>query len=124
MVTDEYIYAAESDAPLDDRPEWEQEIIQETAEFLAREDVGDNVPLTTRYDIHEYAIMERFCSTVGNRKIACDLLRSIAGKGAFRRFKDALHRHGIEKSWYTYKDEAYKVIAREWCAENGLSWQE
>jgi hypothetical protein len=124
MVTDEYIYAAESDAPLDDRPEWEQEIIQETAGFLAREDDGDNVPLPTRYDIHEYAIMERFCSTVENRKIACALLRSIAGKGAFRRFKDALHRHGIEKSWYAYKDEAYKEIAREWCEENGLSWEE
>lgn len=124
MVTDEYIYAAESDAPLDDRPEWEQEIIRETAEFLAREDDGDNVPLPTRYDIHEYAIMERFCSTVDNRKIANDLFRSISGKGAFRRFKDALNRHGIEKSWYAYKDEAYKEIAREWCEEHAISWRE
>jgi hypothetical protein len=60
MVTDEYIYAAERDAPLDDRPEWEQNIIRETAEVLACED-DDYVPLPSRYDIHEYAIMERFC---------------------------------------------------------------
>lgn len=124
MVTDEYIYAAESDTSTYGRPEWEQEIIRETAEFLAREDDGDNVPLPSRYDIHEYAIMERFCSTVENRRIANDLFRSIAGKGAFRRFKDALHRHGIEKSWYAYKDEAYKEIAREWCEDHGISWKE
>lgn len=123
-VTDEYIYAAESDAPLDDRPDWEQEIIRETADFLNREDDSDDVPLPTKYDIHEYAIMERFCSTVENRKIANDLFRSIAGKGAFRRFKDTLHRYGIEKSWYVYKDEAYKEIAQEWCKEHCVSWRE
>jgi hypothetical protein len=124
MVNDEYVYAAESDIPLDNRPAWEQEIIRETAEFLNSADDGDNVALPTRYDIHEYAIMERFCSTVENRKFANDLFRSIAGKGAFRRFKDALHRHGIEKSWYEYKDEAYKEIARAWCQDHGISWQE
>lgn len=123
VVTDEYIYAAESDAPIHGRPEWEQEIIRETAEFLAREDDGDNVPLPDRYDIHEYSILESFCSTVENRKIANDLFRSIAGKGAFLRFKDALHRHGIEKRWYAYKDEAYKEIAREWCKDQGISWR-
>ncbi len=123
-ITDEYIYAAESDDPLDTRPEWEQEMIQETAEFLASEDDGDNVPLPNRYDIHEYSIMERFCAMVENQKIANDLFRSITGKGAFRRFKNALHRHGIEKNWYSYMDEAYKEIAREWCKEHCISWQE
>jgi hypothetical protein len=52
------------------------------------------------------------------------LLRSIEGKGAFRRFKDALHRHGIEMNWYAYKDEAYKEIARDWCEENCVCWRE
>jgi hypothetical protein len=124
MITDEYIHAAESDDPLDNHPEWEQEIIRETAEILDREDDGDYVPLPSQYDIHEYAIMERFCHTVENRKIADDLFHSIAGKGAFRRFKDALHRHGIENNWYAYKDQAYKEIAREWCEEHCISWRE
>jgi len=26
--------------------------------------------------------------------------------------------------WYAYKDEAYKEIAREWCEDHGISWQE
>jgi hypothetical protein len=123
-ITDEYRCAAESDDPLEDRPEWEQEIIQETAEFLDLEDDGDHVPLPTRYDIHEYAVMERFCSTVENRKIANDLSRSLSGKGAFRRFKDALHQHGIEKTWYAFQDGAYKEIAQDWCEEHGISWRD
>lgn len=124
VVTDEYICAAESDAPLDDCPEWEQIIIRETAEFLGCEYNGDNVPLPSRYDIHEYAIMERFCFTVDNPKITNDLCRCLSGKRAFRRFKDALLRHGIEKNWYAYKDVAYKEIAREWCEEHAISWRE
>lgn len=124
IVTDDYICAAESEAPLDDRPEWEQEIIRETAEVLAREDDGDYVPIPSRYEIHDFAIMERFCSMVENRKIANDLLRSISGKGAFRKFKDSLHHYGIEKTWFAYKDGEYKEIAREWCEENGISWRE
>lgn len=38
QLIDDYIYAAESDAPLGERPEWEHKIIRETAGFLDRED--------------------------------------------------------------------------------------
>ena len=123
MVTDDYIYAAEDDESLDNRPEWEQEAIRQTAEVLTDE-IDDYVPLPSRYDIHEYAIMEDFCHSVAKPKIADDLFRSISGRGAFRRFKDAIRRHGIENDWYRFKDEAYKEIALEWCEENGIIRQE
>jgi len=123
-VTDEYIHAAECDESLDDRPEWEQDAIRITADVLAREDDGDYVPLPSRFDIHEYSVMERFCETVSNPKVANDLFRSITGRGAFRRFKDAIRRHGVEDGWYRFRDEEYKEIAREWCKENGIFWCE
>ena len=122
-VTDEHIYAAESDDPIDDRPEWEQEIIREIAEILARGDDGDMVPLPHRYYIHDYALMEGFCAKIENQKIANDLFRAIRGKGAFRRFKDTLLRHGIEKYWYAHQDEAYQEIAREWCEHHCIRWR-
>ena len=124
MITDEYIHAAESEESLDGRPEWEQDAIRMTADVLAREDDGDYVPLPSQYDIHEYSIMERFCHSVTNPKIVNDLFRSITGRGAFRRFKDAICRHGVEEDWYRFKDEAYKVIAIEWFEENGITWRE
>jgi len=123
-ITDEYVSVLDDEDPLDDRPEWEQEAIRMTGEVLAHENDGDYVPLPSKYDIHEYSIMESFCLTVKNPKIANDLFRSISGKGAFRRFKDAVYRHSIEDGWYRFKDEAYKEIAREWCKENGITWCE
>jgi hypothetical protein len=124
MITDEYVYAAESDEPLDDRPEWEQAAIQMTADVLAHANDGDYVSLPSRYDIHEHSIMERFCRTVANQKIANDLSRSLSGKGAFRRFKDTIRIHGIEDGWYRFRDEIFTEIAREWCKENGITWRE
>ncbi len=122
-VTDEYVYATEGDDPLDDRPDWEQEAIRMAGEVLADEN-GDYVPLPSKYDIHEYAIMKEFCSTIKNPKIANDLFRSISGRGAFRRFKDAIQRHDIHEEWYRFKDEAYREIAREWCEVHGIAWRE
>ena len=68
--------------------------------------------------------MQRFCSTIGNRRIADDLKRSLSGKGAFRKFKAAVPVHGIDQSWYKFRDEAYEEIGKEWCEDNGLSWSE
>ncbi|OGU20109.1 MAG: hypothetical protein A2X85_02260 [Geobacteraceae bacterium GWF2_54_21] len=123
-ATDEYIHAAECGESLDNRPEWEQDAIRMTADVLAHEDDGGYVPLPSRYDIHEYSVMERFCDTVSNPKIANDLFRSITGIGAFRRFKATIRMHGVEDGWHRFRDEEYKEIAREWCKENGITWRE
>ncbi len=123
MVSDEHVPIAEDDEPFDDRPEWEQDAIRQTAEVLADE-IGDYVPLPSKYDIHEYSIMENFCHSVEKPKIANGLFRSITGRGAFRRFKDAIRRHGVENDWYRFKDEAYREIAQEWCEEYGITWLE
>ncbi|MEN6446654.1 MAG: UPF0158 family protein, partial [Syntrophaceae bacterium] len=36
------------------------------------------------------------------------------GRGAFRRFKDSIHRRGIEKDWYQYRDERLEEIIIDW----------
>ncbi|WP_425429451.1 hypothetical protein [Desulfoscipio geothermicus] len=48
---------------------------------------------------------------------------SIKGSGAFRRFKDNIHRYQIAKNWYKYRDEAIKRIAIEWCEGNGIRYK-
>jgi hypothetical protein len=123
-VTDEYIDALETEEFSSSRPEWELKAIEMTEEVLAHENDGDYVPLPSKYDIHEYYIMERFCEAVKNAKISRDLCRSISGKGAFRRFKSAIRLHGIERDWYEFEEAAYKEIAKEWCTENSIIWQE
>jgi hypothetical protein len=60
---------------------------------------------------------------VTSEKIREDLLNAIHGAGAFRHFKDTLRRHRIESDWFTFRAEALKQIALDWCEERRISWQ-
>ena len=93
------------------------------------EDLIDNNPdrfyrLPTKYDIHEYSIMEDFVNDLPSGRAKDELASAIHGKGAFRRFKNGIEYHGIEQLWYDYRDNAYKQIAIRWCKDNGFEYEE
>ena len=67
--------------------------------------------LPTRFDIHEYSIMERFIWDLPEGRIQDSLEHAIRGRGAFRRFKDAVRRFGIEQQWYDFQEKKYYEIA-------------
>ncbi|MBP7961544.1 MAG: hypothetical protein KA003_06200 [Caldilineaceae bacterium] len=90
-----------------------------TAEVLIFKDM---LELPTKFEIDEDTIMERFCLSVEPDWLADDLLGKIRGKDAFRRFKDAIHRHGIADDWYAYRQGAFEEIAVGWLAENGIAF--
>ena len=52
--------------------------------------------LPTKFEIHEYNIMEEFIQTLKGED-ADKLEQVIQGRGAFRRFKDMVNRRGIFK---------------------------
>ena len=79
--------------------------------------------LPEQRDLNEYHTMECFIDTLP--ATACNrLTTAISGRGAFRRFKDEIHRLGVEKDWYEYRDAAQNRIAIEWCEENGIEYEE
>ena len=82
----------------------------------------DYLKLPSRFDIHEYAIMERFCLSLPDGKVSDVLLRKIRGSGAFRKFKDTIYPYGIENDWFTYRDEAYKEIAIAWLESKDIAY--
>jgi hypothetical protein len=84
---------------------------------------GRFVRLPTKFDVHEWAIMEDFSNSVKSTPIREELLRAIHGKGAFRMFKDTLQRHNVESAWFEFRAEALKQIAVEWCEENQVAWE-
>jgi len=51
---------------------------------------------------------------------ARELLNSMQGKGAFRRFKEKVSLLSLEDRWYNHREEAYEKIAVEWCVKNGI----
>ena len=69
-------------------------------ELLAdRIEAGVNIRyfrLPSKFDIHEYRIMERFIDDLPNGSTRDDLAGCIHGKGAFRKFKESLRYHGIQ----------------------------
>lgn len=75
-------------------------------------------------DIGEYDMMVDFTDTVTDSRANELLSVALEGKGAFRRFKDTLHRVGLTEEWYAFRREAYIAIAREWCEENDIPYEE
>lgn len=80
--------------------------------------------LPTKFDIHEYSIMESFVDDLPDGRAKNELASAIHGKGAFRRFKNGIHYHGIEQAWYDYQAQAYREIAIRWCRDNGFENEE
>ncbi len=65
--------------------------------------------------------MEHFIGTIETAEIADQLWQAIKGKGAFRYFKDTLHRLGLEDRWYHFRDQAMKEFVLAWAEENGVT---
>ena len=78
----------------------------------------------TKYEIHQYRIMEDFIDQLAPGKAQAELVHAIRGKGAFRRFKQSVRYHGLEQRWYDYLAEAYRELAVRWCEEEGLEYTE
>ena len=76
----------------------------------------------SQHDIGEYDMMVDFADTVTDPRANEFLGVALEGKGAFRRFKDTLHRVGLIEDWYAFKRNAYIDLAREWCEKNGLEY--
>jgi Uncharacterised protein family (UPF0158) len=104
------------DLPAWQMPEWE------VAKRIASSDRFLKLP--TKFDVHEWAIMQEFADSVESDRIREDLQNAIHGAGAFRYFKDTLRRHRrLESAWFAFRTEALTEIARDWCEEHHVEWR-
>ncbi len=73
----------------------------------------------------QYRMMERFIATVVNVPLKDALQDAIVGKGAFRRFKDAVSRHPEErKRWFAFRDALLHRYILDWLKQHKLELQE
>lgn len=122
-ITDEEFRAAEEeDDSIVDLYGLEKERIKIAMDILYSESDAKYLSLPTKFDINEWAIMKQFCVSVEDEEISQSLLNAIHGSGAFRYFKDNVHRFGIADQWYKYRDKAIKNIAIEWCEDNEIEY--
>jgi len=121
IISDEESSAAEEDKPIDSFPEWQHELINKAKEILQS---NDYISLPSKFQVHEYRIMEKFCLSITDDQIRDILYYSIKGSGAFQRFKNNIYKYNLEEEWYKFRDEAIKRIAIEWCEDNGINYTE
>lgn len=119
MVTEEERALAE-DASWEEAPAWQREVMPKIRAALE----GDRfLELPDRFDIHEWSIMERFSRAQNSDRTRSMLLNAIHGAGAFRAFRSAIQRLGVQQSWYQFRDEALAEIARSWLEEHKLHYR-
>lgn len=75
-------------------------------------------PVSSR---EQYRWMERFITTVEDLDLQSRLAEAIDGKGAFRRFKDALMNSTAERErWFSFRSERLRVCMEAWMTTHGI----
>ncbi|MBZ5534854.1 MAG: UPF0158 family protein [Acidobacteriia bacterium] len=120
-LVDDEIYDLPDELGHDDAPPWQKELIEKKREVL---DSEDYLELPTKFEIHEWAIMEEFCASLDNPEIRNEFLSKIHGNGAFRLFKDAIHQRGIAEDWYRFREKAFEKIAIGWLDANQIAYRQ
>ncbi|MDQ0877501.1 hypothetical protein QFZ77_006160 [Paenibacillus sp. V4I3] len=122
-LTREELRAAEDEEPLEKYPDWQRENIEKAIKII--EDENDAyLDFTLRNEYHEYEIIEEFIGTLSEDEVREELFGAIQGRGAFRRFKDGIIEHDVEKQWYEFKEKKLKELVIEWCEAKDLVIEE
>ena len=84
----------------------------------------ESIMLPSKYEIHEYSMMEDFIETIDDVKLYNQLCIAITGPGSFRRFKDTCINFEIIEDWYKFRNKKYREIAINWWKENNIDYEE
>ena len=119
-VTDEERRLVEDGENLDDLPGWQQETLPKAREALESHRF---LVLPGSFEIHAWSIMERFAQGQSGDRQADELLHSLHGRGAFRMFRSAVRRLGLEDDWYRFRESAFEDIAKDWLEAHSMAYR-
>ena len=120
-VTDEDRRLVEDeDLDEEDLPDWQRDSATKAREALESEDF---LALPDKFEIHEWAMMERFSSGQASAAVREELLDAIHGRGAFRSFRSASRRLHIEDEWFRFRRLAFEDIAKDWLSAHDISFR-
>ena len=122
IFTDDEIDAATSGENISEHPEWYREAIARAKDYIENEDKYIRLP--TKFDFHEYRVMENFIGSLPTEEQRKELFSLIKGKGAFSRFRRGLERFLLLDKWYEYREQALVELAKEWCEDNKIQHQD
>jgi hypothetical protein len=104
----------------EDAPPWMQEYLPKVKRVLEDDRM---LELRDRVHIDEWRMMQDFALEEAQCRCRSELTSAVHGEGAFRRFKNAIQRLGLEDSWYQYRQAAFEQVAKEWLEENKIPYR-
>ena len=120
MLSHEAMQRAEEDSK-EDLPDWEEEELRLAKDVL---DSTDWLELPSKFEVHEWEIMNRFGQSLSVPAQCEEVLDAIHGGGAFRQFKSTIRRLRLEDTWFAFRSSAFEDIARSWLSEHGFEINE
>jgi len=119
LIPSELLDRQEDDEDSSWMPDWEKERLPVIEEIEAGSDRYALLPEVLPSEA--YDDMVRFAETVRDATLRRLLEVALTGRGAFRRFKNALQDHLSERErWFAFKNERMAERAREWLTEIGV----
>lgn len=104
-----------------DLPAWMRQALDQADQV--EQGYGTRYIAVPKTDSHEgYRTMEDFIETVADRRLQAQLARAIQGRGAFRRFKDALLAHPDERErWFAFSTARVRERMLAWLGNEGIT---
>ncbi len=123
ITEEEFGLAEDPETDFEDLPDWQRDIVK-LARIIQQHEGKRYLALPDKFDVHEWAIMDRFSESLRVARLRNDLHAAIRGAGAFRLFKYLLTEHNLWDAWNQFKETELRQIAMQWCQEHGIVFRQ
>jgi predicted nucleotidyltransferase len=120
---EEFDLAEDPQTAIEDLPDWQREAV-EVARNIQQHEGKRYLALPDKFDVHEWAIMDRFSESLKDARLRNDFHGAIRGAGAFRLFKRLLSEYNLWDAWNRFKEVELRQIAVQWCEEHGIVFRQ
>ena len=123
ITEEEFDLAEDAQTAMEDLPNWQREAVM-LARSIQKQEGKRYMALPDKFDVHEWAMMDRFSMTMRDAQMRNDFHGGIRGAGAFRLFKHLLTEYNLWDAWNRFKQVELRQMAIEWCKENGITFRQ
>lgn len=123
ITEEEFDLAKDPQTAIEDLPNWQREAVT-LARSIQKQEGKRYMALPDKFDVHEWAMMDRFSMTLRDAQMRNDFHGGIRGAGAFRLFKHLLTEYDLWDAWNRFKQVELRQMAIEWCKENGITYRQ
>jgi len=123
ITEEEFDLAEDPQTTIEDLPNWQREAVK-LAGNIQEQEGKRYLALPGKFDVHEWAIMDRFSMTLRDAQTRNDFHGGIRGAGAFRLFKHLLTEYNLWDAWNRFKQVELRQMAIQWCEENDITFRQ